>query len=111
MFSFDLKSAYHHVVIHKNHRKFVGFSIEFQGEIRTFQFVGMPFGYKDASRILTKMVRVPLHRWRGCKINIYDGLGVAEIKDVAVKAANLVKKDLEDLGFITSPDKCLWKPT
>ena len=63
LFSFDLKSAYHHVVIHKNHRKFLGFSIEFHGKVRTFQFVGMPFGYKDASRILTKMLRVPLHRW------------------------------------------------
>ena len=115
LFSFDLKSAYHHVVIHKNHRKFLGFSTEFQGKVRTFQFVGMPFGYKDASRILTKMLRVPLHRWRRCKVPVYihidDGLGVAETKEEAVKAANLVKNDLEDLGLITSPDKCLWKPT
>ena len=115
LFSFDLKSAYHHVVIHKNHRKFLGFSLEFHGKVRTFQFVGMPFGYKDASRILTKMLRVPLHRWRRCKAPVYihidDGLGVAETKEEAARAANIVKNDLEDLGLITSLDKCLWKPT
>ena len=115
LFSFDLKSAYHHVVIHKNHRKFLGFSLEFHGKVRTFQFVGMPFGYKDASRILTKMLRVPLHRWRRCKAPVYihidDGLGVAETKEEAERAANIVKNDLEDLGLITSLDKCLWKPT
>ena len=115
LFSFDLKSAYHHVVIHKNHRKFLGFSLEFHGKVRTFQFVGMPFGYKDASRILTKMLRVPLHRWRRCKAPVYihidDGLGVAETKEEAERAANIVKNDLEDLGLITSFDKCLWKPT
>ena len=40
-----------------------------------------------------------------------DGLGVAETREEAVKAANIVKNDLEHFGLITSPDKCLWKPT
>ena len=61
---YDLKSAYHHVSIIEKHRKFLGFKVVIEGKARVFRFVAMPFGYKDASRILTKIMRTPICRWR-----------------------------------------------
>ena len=74
----------------------------------------MPFGYLDASRVITKVLRVPVHSWRLEGIPVYvhidDGLGVANSKEEAEEAVKVVKKDLKELGLITSEAKCEWKP-
>jgi len=52
---YDLKSAFHHIRVIKKHRKFLGFKATVDGTERVFIFKAMPFGYRDASRVLTKV--------------------------------------------------------
>ena len=63
----------------EKHRKFLGFEVIMEGKAKFFRFKAMPFGYKDASRILTKVMRTPICRWRNAGvqnfIHIDDGLG------------------------------------
>ena len=61
LYSFDLKSAFHHVNIHESHQKYLGFEAVLGGRKRWFKFKAMPFGYCDASRVITKVLRVPVH--------------------------------------------------
>ena len=110
---YDLKSAFHHISIIQKHRKVLGFRVVIGGEARVFRFVAMPFGYKDASRILTKVMRTPICRWRVMNIpsfiHIDDGLGFMRTKEEARAAAERVKEDLCQLGLVTSYTKCQWK--
>ena len=53
VFSFDLKSGYHHVDIFPDHRKFLAFSWHFGTNCVTyFQFTVLPFGLSSAPFIL-----------------------------------------------------------
>ena len=81
IFSFDFKSAYLPVPINKNFVKCFGFSINEDDRSRRYFFhKQMPFGLNDACRVLTKLLRSPLERWRRQGINVYlhvdDGLGI-----------------------------------
>ena len=111
---YDLKSAFHHVEVIVKHRRFLGFSIRVDGEVRYFRYNQMPFGYRDASRILTKIMRTPVNKWRSQGIANYihidDGLVYKHTKEECEKAARTVKEDLDELGLVTSPDKCCWIP-
>ena len=113
-FFYDLKSAYHHVAIIEKHRKFLGLSVKINGKERYFRFTAMPFGYNDASRILTKIMRTPLSKWRASGIPSYihidDGLGFMGSKKEAEKAAKVVRSDLKELGLVLSEEKCQWDP-
>ena len=57
LFSFDLKSGYHHVDICREHWKYLGFS--WGGQY--YVFTVLPFGLSSACYIFTKMV----HPWSG----------------------------------------------
>ena len=110
MFSFDLKSAYHHIEINEAHRKFLGF--QWQGT--WFEFCVLPFGITSAGYIFTKLCRVVLEKWRsmGIKICMFldDGLCVTNLQQ-AESAANMVRSDLLDAGFLLAHEKCIWRPT
>ena len=84
MFSFDLKSGYHHVEIHPEHTQFVGFSWKFGSKTRYFKFLVLPFGLSSAPYIFTKIMRVLVKKWRseGKEIILYldDGLGLGNSK-------------------------------
>ena len=60
MFSFDLKSGYHHVEIF--HQTFLGFSRDFQSKTRYYIFTVLPFELSAAPYIFTKIFR-PLVGW------------------------------------------------
>ena len=111
---YDLKSAFHHITVRDKHRKFLGFKATVDGTVKIFIFKAMPFGYRDASRILTKVMRTAICRWRKAGlpsfIHIDDGLGFKATKEEATVAADMVRKDLEVLGLVTSRDKCQWEP-
>ena len=47
-FNWDLKSRYHHVDIHEDHQRYLGFSWRFNGVIRYFTFSVLPFGLSAA---------------------------------------------------------------
>ena len=43
---------------------------------------------------------------------IDDGCGAAKTRQQACKEANMVKRDIEQSGFVASPPpKCVWEPT
>lgn len=52
--TFDLKSGYHHVPIHKD---FLAFSLVINGHLRFFKFLVLPFGLSSACYIFTKLMR------------------------------------------------------
>lgn len=83
LFSFDLKSAYHHIEIHPDYRGYLGFRWKYQGREEYFVFNVLPFGISTAAYIFTKVTRVAVRYWRkqGMRIIMYldDGLGVTKV--------------------------------
>lgn len=80
VFSFDLKSGYHHVDIFPDHRKYLAFSWDFgKGHTRYFQFTVLLFGLSSAPFIFTKLLKPLITNWRsqGIPIAIFfdDGVG------------------------------------
>ena len=57
LFSFDLKSGYHHIDIFPDHQTFLGFSWVFSGTVRYFCFASLPFGLSSAPYVFTKCLR------------------------------------------------------
>lgn len=112
-FSFDLKSAYHQINLHEDCVKFFGFKIEGEdGLVEYFCYVVMPFGLNDASRVLTKVLKSPLGRWRDmgirCFIHIDDGFGICPSKRQCLVASEKVRSDLISYGLLISENKCSW---
>lgn len=82
MFSFDLKSGYHHVEIFEEHRKYLSFAWSFaDGSLRYFQFSVLPFGLSSAPYLFTKLIKPIVKKWRseGKAVVVYldDGLSAA----------------------------------
>ena len=72
MFSFDLKSAYHQIRMNKNFTKYLGFAIEEgDGRKRYFMYLSLPIGLNDAMRVLTKLMKSLLERWRSCGMKVF----------------------------------------
>ena len=59
MFSFDLKSGYHHVDVAQHHQKYLGFE---WGRV-TFTLVVLPFGLSSTPYVFTKMMRPLVRLW------------------------------------------------
>lgn len=64
MFSFDLKSGYHHVDIAQEHQTFLGFSWRVPDSIKEifYVFTVLPFGPSSAPWVFTKVLK-PLERY------------------------------------------------
>ena len=111
MFSFDLKSGYHHVDIAQKHWRYLGFA--WSGHY--YVFTVLPFGLSSACYIFTKLVRPLVGYWRakGLRIVVYldDGLCTMESEAKACEASALVQSTLRCAGFVTNDKKSLWKPT
>lgn len=111
MTCFDLKSGYHHLLIHRAFRNYLGF--EWKGKVYVFNV--LPFGLSSAPFIFTKLFKPLLARWRG------EGLGVAiYLDDGLIWGKNLeecittslrIRKDLEKAGFFIATEKCVWYPS
>ena len=79
LFEFDIRGAYHHIMIYPAHRTFLGFSWQYENLTRYFVFNVLAFGISTAGFIFTKLLRVAVKKWRsrGYKIVLFldDGLG------------------------------------
>ena len=65
VFSFDIKSGYHHIDIFEEHRKYLSFCWKFEdGTIRYFHFNVLPFGLWPAPYVFTKVMRQLTKYWR-----------------------------------------------
>ena len=115
MFSFDIKSGYHHVEIFPPHQSFLGFSWSYKGKVRYFCFRVLPFDLSSAPYIFTKLFKPLVSHWRrqGIHIVVYldDGLGEASSYPLALDYSTKVKGDLAQSGFVPNLEKSLWVPT
>ena len=99
-FSFDLKSAYLQVKLNDNFLQYFGFAIDLEdGSRRYFQYLNLPFGLNDTCRVLTKLLRSPLDRWRRRGIRVFihvdNGFGIVKGRENSVRASNEVRRDLD----------------
>ena len=104
VFSFDLKSGYHHIDIAKEHWKYLGFS----WQSCFYVFTVFPFGLSSSCYIFTKLLRS-----QGLKIIVYldDGICASEGESKALEASVLVHSTLIQAGFVVNAEKSIWKPT
>ena len=107
--TFDLKSGYHHIAINKDDVMFLGFAWEFNGNVRYFVFLVMPFGLSTASYVFTKMLRPLVKKWRGegvrCAVYIDDGIfGSLAKRDTAYQCLR-IREDLEGAGYTLNEEK------
>ena len=111
MFSFDLKSGYHHVDITQEHWKYLGFS----WQSCFYVFTVLPFGLSSACYIFTKLLRPLVRYWRsqGLRIIVYldDGVCAVEGECNALEASLHVRSTLSKAGFVVNAAKSVWKPT
>ena len=117
MITFDLKSGHHHIEIHPDHQRFLGFAWKFPGEdsMRYFVFTVLPFGLSSAPYIFTKCLK-PLEKyWRFNGVNIAlfldDGWLIDSDHDTCTVLATNVWSDLRKSGFITNDEKSQWCPS
>jgi hypothetical protein len=107
----DIKSAFTHVAIATRHRDF--FRIRWRG--RHLRFKAMPFGYRDAPRVFTMLMRAALAplRARGIRLVVYldDILLLATSKELAAKQGQVLVTHLHRLGFELKEEKCVLTPT
>ena len=98
MFKFDLKSGYHHVNIHSNHLKFLGFSCNLNGKLSHFRFNYLPFSLSSAPFIFTKVDRPLVKKLRSEGKNkvvfLNDGLGFGATYSEAQSASESIRSDL-----------------
>ena len=110
LFSFDLKSGYHHVDIADHHCKYLGFAWDGHFYVLTV----LPFGLATACYMFTKLLRPLVRYWRagGLRILVYldDGLCAVAGKVEAIEASQFVCSTLAKAGFLDHPVKSIWDP-
>ena len=113
--TFDLSSCFHHIEIHPEHSKFLGFEWTFEdGSTKHFQIYVLPFGLPSACYVFTKVLRPFTKRWRdiGIKAIIYidDGVAASRSFELAKIASELVKKNPVSAGFVINVEKSNFNP-
>ena len=105
IFSFDLKSAYHHISIYKSHRTYFGF----HWGSKYYVFNVLAFGLSTAGFIFSILVREIIKFWRSKHLRVVaylnDGIGGAETFENAFKDSKSIKADLSKFGFISAEEK------
>jgi len=115
MIKFDLRSGYHHVNIHPDHQKYLGFLWSFNGRPRYFVFRCLPFGLSVAGHVFSKVLRPLVKHWRSqaYRMVVYldDGWGFSESFDACFNLSETVRKDLISAGLFINDEKSIWVPT
>lgn len=117
MFSFDLKSGYHHVEIFESHQTYLGFAWRCPVSLQEkfYVFTVLPSGLSTAPYIFTKMLKPLEKHWRYFGINIAifldDGWSIeSDLRRCRVNSQR-VRQDLVDAGFVPNDEKSTWEPT
>ena len=116
VFSFDLKSAYHHIDICEEHRKFLSFKwTSSDGVTKCYEFKVLPFGMCSAPYVSTKVLRQLVKYWRGrghlTLMYLDDGLGGDTSFESTKSLSDAVRQDIVSSGFTPNDDKSVWQPT
>ena len=56
LFTFDLKSEYHHIEIFSEHQKLLAFTWSLRGVTKLFAFTCLPFGLTSAPYVFIKLM-------------------------------------------------------
>ncbi len=111
MSSVDLRDAYYHVPIAKDHRKYLRFFWNNQ----LLQFCVLPNGLTSGPRVFTKILKPPFAKIRQqghCIMGyIDDTFIVGKSFEAAQAASNVTTQTLTELGFTIHPDKSVFIPT
>lgn len=111
MATYDLSSAYHHVRIHPDHWKYLGFAVPNQdtGEDEYYVFTCMPFGLASATHCLARITKplCALLAKEGIRNSIYidDGWIPALLKILAQQHLERTLQVLQQAGFVVSEEK------
>ena len=113
--TYDLISGYHHIEIHPEYRKFLGFEQTFEdGSTRYFQFCVAPVGLASACYVFTKVLQPFTKCWRGrgIKAIIYIDDGIAPFRglEIAKSVSELVRNNLLYAGFVINNEKSDFNP-
>ncbi|XP_072030100.1 LOW QUALITY PROTEIN: uncharacterized protein [Amphiura filiformis] len=115
LFSFDLKSGYHHIEIYPDHCKYLSFAWSEGGCTKYYSFLVLPFGCSTAPFLFTKCLRPLVKHWRkqGFFVVLYldDGWCRAQSEELCGKISEKVKNDLIAAGLVPNVEKSVWKPT
>ena len=109
--SLDLKDAYLHIPIRRDHWKF----LRFQYRDTQYEFTALPFGLSTSPRVFTRVVKVvgAALRTQGVMIFMYldDWLIVDKSREATMVALNFTWRITRDLGFIINTEKSRPCPT
>lgn len=103
----DISSAFHHVEIHRDFVKYLGF----QYEGRFYAWKSLPFGLSSAPRVFTAVTKPLVNLWRrsGFRVLPYldDFPNAAGSWSAARHQARQMMSDLADVGFLVQKAKCV----
>ena len=100
--------------LHEDFKSYLGFKIvDDEGRVRYFEYVMMPFGFVDAARVVTKLLKAPLMKWRGwgarvAEAHIDEVIVISEGREKVLELSRRVHEDLLRFGLLISEDKCTW---
>jgi len=107
---YDLKAAYHHVMIHPSQVTYLGAAFTKPGGgSQYFVFLFLPFGLSSAVQCITKILK-PINAYfhrKGIKHSIYldDGRITATSESAADADQEFVYNTLEKSGWIIEPNQ------
>ena len=110
MATYDLTSAFHHIPIHPDHHKYLGFAIENeQGEEEFYAYTCMPFGLATATQCLARVTKA-ITRYaalQGIRNSLYidDGRIGAPTKELCIQHLQEVLSIWQRAGFVISREK------
>ena len=106
--TYDLSSAYHHIKIHPDHKKYLGFSIPGEGGPEYYQFECMPFGLASATKCLARMTKpiCALLAKNGIRHSLYiDDEKINAPKHLIKEHLQLTLDTLKQAGFVVASSK------
>ena len=110
MATYDLTSAFHHIPIHPEHHKYLGFAIENEhGEEEFYAYTCMPFGLATATQCLARVTKA-ICRYaavHGIRNSLYidDGRIGAATKELCVAQLEEMLSIWTRAGFVIASDK------
>ena len=114
LFSFDIKSGYHHIDIFPPDQEFLGFSWFKDGFTLFDKFTVLPYGLSIGPFIFLKVMRPLVRYWplQAFRIAVYldDGLGVCPSFVDCFSKSLAVKSNLFRVGFVANTQKSIWAP-
>ena len=109
--SIDLQDAFYSVTVHKDHQKY----LKFLWHGKAYQFICMPNGYCDATRVFTKLAKVPFFRLRRIGhlsiIYVDDSLLMGYSLEECIRNVRDTLHILQSLVFTINFIKCELEPS